>query len=347
MTIRIPDRAIFHIHKSFLPAAMVAVAVATSAFGPRAASASEVPSSAELYKMFLELKEENRALRAQVKRLEEKNEEKNARQDEAIAEAGAGPAAERRVASHPAPAPRRHRPARSSGPGFEAGVDVMYMQFYARQGAGGSASNNDDYFPDMGHDTTYRAWAEVNNGKGLGLRGRYFDYSDSAFFLGLDREQSIRSADLEVTFETDIADFDIKPFIGARWQEVNLHGSDFGEPNPYEFEGYGLTTGIDFTRQIYGPISIYAGGRYSLIFGDTTFGSVSNSELEDTLMSAVELRAGLQWQREFANGAGIDVRLGWEQHFYGTDTYFPFAIDPETLGDVGLGGPVFSAAFKF
>lgn len=293
--------------------------------------AAEPPSNAELYQLILQLKDENQRLKEQLAALSGKMETN----DKGIGQ----------------PTVAEMQPDRAETDkalSVEAGIDLLFLDFYAAQGADGDDSNYSPYFPDMGTHLTPRYWVEVQHNKKIGLRARYLNYDHTRFYLGLDRNVSFELFDLELTVPVALGqDTEIKPFIGYRYGDIGLDGSDFGEPNPYQFTGHGLTVGMDLKHALWGSdFSLTAGGRYSLLYGKTEFEPVTDSSLDDTIVSGFELFMGVEYLHDFGN-IELGIEAGWEQQYYGTDTYFPFAIDPETIGDVSLGGPIVSVEVKY
>jgi hypothetical protein len=307
-----------------------AIFVVLLLLGPQLALGA-TPSNEELYQLILQLQEENQKLKEQVQELSTKQ-----------------------VATPTVPLvaaaveEKQGQDEVDSGLSVEAGVDLMYLDFYASQGADGGGSNNAQYFPDLGTKLTPRYWVEVKPTDHIGLRGRYLHYSQSKIYLGLNRDVRFEILDLELTFPVALAKMTkIKPFIGYRRGQIDLDGSDFGELNPTQFTGQGFTIGTDFEHALFGsPVSLATGFRYSLLYGDTEFAPTSPNSLHHTMVSGYELFVGLDYMHNFG-AVEVGARAGWEQQYYGTDGYFPFAIDPETNGDVGLGGPVISLKMKY
>lgn len=230
--------------------------------------------------------------------------------------------------------------------GFVGGVDLTVFRLYARQGAGGTGvvapPNFADYFPSYDFRGEGRYWIGYETASGYGIRARLFQWQADREYLGLVREQDIEMYDIEGTVDMSGCGWDVTGFGGLRWGSIELDGSDFGEPNPYNFNGAGLTVGFDFRRCVWGDLSVVGGARYSMLYGDTNFLPIRSEELDNTNVDILEARLGVEWARQTRFGGRFFVSAAWEHQLYGTDTYFPFAIDPETLGDVSLAGPVFS-----
>jgi len=228
--------------------------------------------------------------------------------------------------------------------GLVGGVDITAFRLYGNQGAGGDSNvgNIDDYFPDYGFVGDARIWFGYEGPNGMGIRARIFEWEESQLYNGSVRTQDIEVYDLEATLDMSVCAWEFTGFGGLRWSSIELNGTDFGGVDPMDFEGAGLTMGVDVRRCLWRDISLVGGVRYSVLYGETTFAPTSTAVLDNTFVDITEMRLGLEWARELGIGGRLFVSAVWEQQVYGTDTYMPFAIDPETLGDVSLAGPVFS-----
>lgn len=227
--------------------------------------------------------------------------------------------------------------------GFTGGADLALFTLYGRQGAGGTgAPNNDDFFPEHEGVPGGRYWIGYEMADGLGLRGRYFHWSDDQLYNGFVREQSFQTFDLESTLDLDVFSFDLTGFAGMRHGRIQLDGSDFGGiSDTYNFDGLGLTVGMEGRRRLYRSISLVGGFRYSVLYGENSFDN-SPGFLDNTFLDIAELKLGAEWSKTLGSGRRLFAAISWEQQVYGTDSYMPSNIDPETLGDVSLAGPVFS-----
>lgn len=236
--------------------------------------------------------------------------------------------------------------------GVVGGAELTLFTLYGKQGAGGNsnAGNNDDYFPEHEGVPGGRYWFGYETSEGLGIRGRFFHWADEQFYNGANREQSFQTFDIESTLDMSIRSFQIDGFAGMRWGSIELQGSDsdfdsgFGSLDSYQFEGVGLTIGADGRRALLGNISLVLGARYSVLYGENSF-TETTAVLDNTYLDILEVRLGAEWARTFCSGSRVFAGIAWEQQIYGTDSYMPHAIDPESLGDVSLSGPVFTIGF--
>lgn len=233
--------------------------------------------------------------------------------------------------------------AQESNLSFNLGVEYLALGFFASQGASGDAGpapvNFDDYFADYGVNGVPRVTLGAELNDGMGARLRFFEFDETEFYLGLDRNVNFRIVDAEVYFPLfSEGGREVEVFAGYRDAFIHLDGSDFGEPNPYEFDGGGFTAGANFRMPIMdSDFAFRFGGRYSLMQGDVNFQPVSGLGLDNVLVHAFDVNIGAEYTRSLG-AVDLTAHAGWEMQYYGTDTYFPFAIDPESLGDVGLSG---------
>lgn len=232
-------------------------------------------------------------------------------------------------------------------PGVVGGAELTFLRLHAKQGAGANNTGNvDDYFPDLGLQAAGRFWFGYEFANGLGVRGRLFQWEESGSIANIVRNQDIEIYDVEATYDSQIHGWDLTGFGGVRWGSIELEGSDFGERNPMDFDGVGMTLGGEVRHELIGDFSLFASARYSVLYGDTTFAPVSSAVLDNTYVDIKEFKLGVEWARETRFGGQLFANVAWEHQLYGTDTYFPFAIDPETLGDIALTGPAFAIGFN-
>ncbi|NKX44577.1 Lpg1974 family pore-forming outer membrane protein [Roseicyclus persicicus] len=226
--------------------------------------------------------------------------------------------------------------AQADGITITPGIEVLSLGFFASQGTGSSVEN---YFPDYGVNTAIRYTISAASDAGLGVRLRYFEFDETEPHFGTDRRAVFEMLDAEAFFPVFTGDSSsAEAFIGVRSGNIELSGADFGGVDPYQFEGTGLTLGASFAHQINNNFGLNFGGRYSIMAGDATFTPVSTNVLSNTIVQTFDLFAGVEYMRSF-RGADLRAHFGYEVQFYGTDSvYFPFAIDPETIGDTGLMG---------
>jgi hypothetical protein len=226
-------------------------------------------------------------------------------------------------------------PAQSQSVSISPELEILALGFFASAGSGDA---NQNYFPDYGVSPAYRLTLNVKSSGRVSGRLRYFDYDQTEAHLGLDRTAEFRMLDAEAVIPLfDGGNRGADAFIGLRHGNISLDGSDFGESNPYNFSGTGLTAGAEYRTALNDNLWFSFGGRYSLMMGDVDFQPVSTQSLDSVLLHSFDAFAGLKYNRAYRN-VNVGMHAGVEIQYYGTDTYFPYAIDPETLGDTGLAG---------
>jgi hypothetical protein len=217
---------------------------------------------------------------------------------------------------------------------LEVGLDVTGFALNAKGGAG---SGPVDMFFDTGNVADVRPWLKWGM-----VRVRGFQFDESEFYSGADHDASIRMIDLEIVDDFAAGNFNIELSGGVRWGSIDLDGNDVGSVMPSSFDGLGITAAVEVERQFgASPFGVYFGGRYFVMYGETDAGIVP--DIDNTFVDGTEISFGLQWQINDR----FRVRGGYEQQVYGTDNYFPSDIDPETIGDVSLGGFVIGGSMTY
>ena len=154
------------------------------------------------------------------------------------------------------------------------------------------AHQNEDSYDPQDEEFGYRVEASYQ-GAGLGFRIRFFDWEGTGG--SSDYYPELSALDLEV----------FEGFQLGNWEgefSAGLRRATFEETDFTDFDGWGPTLGIEMTREISGPFSIYAAARASLVYGDEDYYD------EEEYISIVELSGGVQY--DF--GACSYVRLGIE-----------------------------------
>ena len=224
--------------------------------------------------------------------------------------------------------------------GIVIGAEVLFLDVFAKEGAGGAG---DDNMADYDYEAAFRVWGGYEFANGLGVRFRWFSFDHGGEFrtvggrvddvIGLD----IDMYDIELTDDLNIGCWELTPSIGVRWGEIEINDFDNGTE---VVRGVGAIVGLESRRYLCNCWSIYANGRYGVLYGDT-FGPGNtrfNSE-SDTFFETIELQVGLEWSRCTASGANLFARFGWEQQMYLVDEIIN--VDGE-IGDLSLAGPVFA-----
>lgn len=195
---------------------------------------------------------------------------------------------------------------------WEISLSALYLK----------AHSNEDNYDNQDNEFGYRLEVAYQNG-GLGYRVRYFDWEGS----GSDNAE-ITSFDIEVFDGFQLGNWDGEYAVGIRYTE-------FDEGDGTDFDGWGPTLGVEMTRALSGPFSLYAGARGSLIYGDADYNyGDSDYNYDDSVLPIVELELGLQYD---INDCTY-VRLGIEAQNYQS-------ISNNDNEDTGLFGGALEVAF--
>jgi hypothetical protein len=208
-------------------------------------------------------------------------------------------------------------PSNASGP-WSFSAEALYLKSHVSGAAallGGGGGN----FPDQDNEFGYRLALGYKAGDNLGLRFRFFDYESSALAPGV--ELGIKSYDLEAFDSFTLGGWNGEFSFGLRYLDASL-GSQA------TVDGIGPVVGFELTRPLSGPLSVYAGGRTGLIFGDVS------GVIDDSQTPIAELSLGLQYDFSVANTAAF-VRVGIDAQNY------------ESLADAGLFGGAVKVGFSF
>ncbi|NQT13846.1 MAG: hypothetical protein HQ582_13920 [Planctomycetes bacterium] len=235
--------------------------------------------------------------------------------------------------------------------GIVIGAEVLWLDVFAKEGAGGTDPNagGDDHMADWDYDTAFRIWGGYEFSNGLGIRCRWFSFDHAGQFrndignvtdnVGLD----IDMYDIELTDDLNIGCWELTPSIGVRWGEIEM--VDFGD-DVDKACGVGAVVGLESRRALFNCWSVYANGRYGVLYGDNVAADDGFFEGEtDTFFETIELQVGLEWARCTAGGANLFARVGWEQQMYLVDEMFDLDGRGET-GDVSLAGPAFAIGLE-
>ncbi len=173
-------------------------------------------------------------------------------------------------------------------------AEAMYFRAY----------DPDDNLGPQDHEFGYR-FEFSYQGEGMGLRGRWFE------FIGTDTVgQDVPTAsalDIELFDQFELGPWQGEYSFGARKGKFKQsNNAVFAD----DFEGWGPTLGVELTRPITGPLSLYTGARVSILVGDDDAGPNGNS----TSIWVTELFGGVQYA---IGECGSRVRLGVEGQNWG------------------------------
>lgn len=156
-------------------------------------------------------------------------------------------------------------------------------------------SNEGTFDDDQEEEFGYRVGLSYKCDDKLGYRVRYFDWEGSN-----DWYAEMSAIDLEV--------FDF--FTLGAWAgqySVGLRYATYEESmDQVDFSGWGPTVGLEMTRKLSGPWSLYTNARVSLVFGEDDNG------YDDSYIPIFELGAGIQYNFSAFGNCPSYVRLGFE-----------------------------------
>jgi len=187
------------------------------------------------------------------------------------------------------------------------------------------AHSNEDNYDEQDYETGFRLALGYKSGDNLGLRFRMFEFDSNS-----SDNVEIDSYDLEVFDHFTLGSWNGEFSFGVRYLEFNEPDDDDAE---VEFNGFGPTVGVEFTRPISGPLSVYVGARTGLIYGDDDVND------DSSFAPVAELSVGLQYDFSVVNHAAY-VRLGVDAQNYAS-------ISDDDNEDTGLFGAALKVGFSF
>lgn len=229
----------------------------------------------------------------------------------------------------------------ASAEGLSFGLEIPSLSVYADHGAG-EVNGGNAWFGDNGSAAAFRLTAAYDVSDTLSIRGRLFRF-DGDFTSATDLFEA-RTFDLEAVMNTDLGGLDLEAFAGLRSASVDW--SDEDGASGYGFQGIGPTLGLELGHSFGNGFGLVAGARYSAMFGDTTE-LVDDDTADNVVVSSVDLRIGLDYAREMANGGAMTFGLGVEStSFLSLSGNVDNDIDPEDVS-VTLAGPYLRLGFSF
>ena len=203
------------------------------------------------------------------------------------------------------------------GPTWLFGYEAPYLQVHDGESSYGS-------------EPSYRFIAGRRLCSGLGARVRYFDFEDRA---GDGSALDIYAVDLEFTHAANFQGWNTTMSGGVRiagFENTNYKNND------YDFDGAGLTFGVEFERTCWWrSLGLFGNLRGSLLFGDTDTGDdiAYNGTYSNEAIAVWEIQTGLQYERETQFGMLVS-RIGMEAQLW------------DHRDNFGLVGPVASVVLK-
>lgn len=190
---------------------------------------------------------------------------------------------------------------------------------------------------------------------GFGMRGRYWSQNDSYMYVppfapaGLGIEAKV--ADLELTLDQRLRNFDVQMFGGVRYSKL-----EYSNPTAsllgiglLTFEGVGPTLGAGVRRTIGTTgISLFGNVRGSMLVGDIRNGAVltfmPRTTIEEELVTIAENQLGIAWTHDLGDML-LEVRGAWETQYWLNNT---LSDDVYGIGsNLGLTGPTVAVELKY
>jgi hypothetical protein len=214
--------------------------------------------------------------------------------------------------------------------------------------------------PQYGQELSLRLIAAREWDNGLGFRFTGFHFDDTAGNgligpVGLASQTEVYAIDFELTQRAQFCGWDLMATGGVRIggfdQALNvIVGADTLEL-AREFDGAGLTGGIEFNRGIgQTRLNAYGGLNFSLLFGDADVNVAATgaapiaatvASLPNQTVAVWEMQLGVEYKRETRFGMGL-ARVGVEAQMWEQP---PVLLG---LGDdnVGFFGPTFALGLE-
>lgn len=177
--------------------------------------------------------------------------------------------------------------------GFTA--QALYLKAHSNQG-----TFDDDQDEEFG----YRVGLSYKCDDNLGYRIRYFEWEGSN-----DWYPEMTAIDLEVFDDFELGSWSGQYSFGLRYATYEE------SMDQVDFSGWGPTIGVEMTRDLTGPWSLYVNARASLVYGeDDTEGVLIDDPdgYDDSFIPIFELGAGIQYNFSAFGNCDSYVRLGLE-----------------------------------
>ncbi len=222
------------------------------------------------------------------------------------------------------------------GAGAYVDAEINFMRFYQTDGVGPLGTPNR-----FKYEATPRVEIGYVSAGGVGIRGRYWNFSYTAGPPALETAVDTYNVDVEL-FER----VDISPCTTAEWS-AGVRYNDFRQDERIyaqndEFGGLGLLIGLKLDREA-GPGNIYGRGRWAIL--TDTESNDQNFATRDNISMQFEMGVGYELSRCLHNGSLLTARVGYENQFW-----TGFGVRSTGIGNgmtgVGFGGVVIGAAIE-
>jgi hypothetical protein len=197
--------------------------------------------------------------------------------------------------------------------GWYGGAELVALKVHQTEGL----------HDDADYQVGTRLWLGAQRSDGLGLRLRWFDYTQ---LIEADEDLvDIENIDLELT----------DAFVLGHWSGLVSGGVRYTDYHEIVDDGNtetnisatGLTFGLQANRALRGRLSLFAALQESIMFGDDR-----ENDADNITFSITEMQLGLQVDRCLDNGGVMFARTGVEGQYYSGSSDF----DSEGLGLFGF-----------
>lgn len=312
----------------------IVIALSITTF-PTSAKASEPPSTAELYAMILEIREENRSLRAELEKLKGTAPGANANSQAEPAVTVSRPV--NASYTYAPAAPVLQDPENNNEPSVTLTYEALFM---------GSESSGDVNMSNFDLSLANRFEFEAKGQNQLGLRARTFGFgstqTESSFYIccyntpetiAFDQKYEIDVESYDVEMTADLLKngrFELDGSIGIRY--ASLESSTYYEDKngtdrlKYTNNGFGPTISLDASYDL-GYFAIVSSVRQSVELMSSEFsydvknyvGLEDNSTPEfdvDAIGMQTEIGLGLEFRNRLSNGVQVLAGLGAEWQYW-------------------------------
>ncbi|MCA9267256.1 MAG: hypothetical protein KDA41_02235 [Planctomycetales bacterium] len=188
---------------------------------------------------------------------------------------------------------------------------------------------------------------------GPGVRVRYWSFDNSTRSTDGDRigiDASVFDAELFQTLDVSCAT-SLEVSGGLRWVDFDGVLGDATIPARSDFDGIGLTLGLNAKRQAYCG-DLYAKGRTSIVAGNLATDWFANHRVgKSHPLTQIELGVGYETSRCLSNGAVLRLRAGFEYQQW----LSAIAVDPanggfgndDLVADAGFAGFVIGGGLDY
>jgi hypothetical protein len=231
------------------------------------------------------------------------------------------------------------------GSSWYASLEATIFKFHESGGIRNADASESD---DMGYEVFPRIEIGRIDCDGWGTRARFWMFEDS---VNLPNDGLIDietyNIDLEVFQTLDINECTaVELAVGLRYNSFEMF--EEGEDGNVDFDGFGLTFGVEARRATCGG-NMYAKARFSILTGDIEYDdvdAVTDGTYDNHISDQLELGVGYQWCRCMFTGSTVNLRVGYELQRW-SEYGVADTNDDDYLLDVGFAGFVAGGTIEF